>query len=138
MMSRDCCETPGHHRPPAARAGWWALLAPLLACAVCPACVTLYAQVLSVIGLGFELGTQTHEVLLFVAVALAGGVAFARFLRLGRLAPFAVTLAGCGLVVGGHVADVHALEWSGVALLVAGGVVEQLAARRRAAPVCSV
>lgn len=112
----------------------WPLLLPALACAVCPACVTMYAKLLSLVGVGFGLSEFQHELLLAVAVTVSLAVSGWRTLRSGRVWPLAVALLGTALVLAGHLEEeLHALEWLGVLTLLAGGLAEQFRLRRVAA-----
>lgn len=135
--SCGCAHGPVVTLPPeASRAErWLANLAPILACAVCPACVTTYATVLSWVGLGFALSESQHVMLLAVAVAISLGLSARRSWIERRVGPIAVSLVGCTLLVLGHVlGEIHALEWSGVAVLLVGGLVDRrLATRSRMA-----
>lgn len=128
----------GHHHDhstggaPSARAvsGLWAAVLPVLACAVCPACVSTYAKVFATLGVGAALSERQHLALLAVAVLASIAVSAYRTWRSGRVWPVIVAVAGCALLSAGHLVDVRALEWIGMAVLVAGGVLEQRAARR--------
>jgi len=134
-----CTHGPVLELPPeASRAErWLSTLAPILACAVCPACVTTYAKVLSLVGLGFALSETQHVALLVFAIAISLGLSGRRSWIERRIWPIAVSFVGCALLVLGHVlGEVHVLEWSGVAVLLVGGLAERrLAARSRAAHV---
>ena len=118
----------GHdHAPrPAARGGFLASLAPALACAFCPACLSTYAKVLAVAGVGVVFTERQHTALLAAALTLsvvAGAWATARTRRAG---PLAVALVGGGLIAAGHLlSDASWLEWTGVLTLIGGGVVER-------------
>lgn len=134
-----CTHGPVLELPPeASRAErWLSTLAPILACAVCPACVTTYAKVLSLVGLGFALSETQHVALLVFAVLISLGLSGRRSWIERRIWPIAISFVGCTLLVLGHALDeVHALEWAGVVVLLVGGLAErQLAARSRAAHV---
>jgi hypothetical protein len=118
-------------RPPAG-AGWWSLLLPILACALCPACVTTYAKVFAVLGVGFGLSETQHVALLVVALAGSLGVSAWRTVRTGRRWPLSVAVVGATAVVIGHaVPSAHLLEWVGVAILLAGGLTEHFRLRRQ-------
>jgi hypothetical protein len=110
----------------------------VLACAVCPACLTTYAKLLSVFGVGFGLSELHHVVLLSVAIAASLGLSACRSFRSRRIWPVAVATAGAGLIVTGHVwSALHALEWGGVLVLLAGGLTEHFrlrTARARLSP----
>lgn len=119
-------------------AGMGSALLPALACAVCPACLTTYAKILSVLGVGFELSELHHHLLLVVAISVSIGVSAWRSWRTRRAWPIAVALTGSALVAGGHLAaDLHALEWAGVLVLIAGGLTERFRLRRPRAPLAA-
>jgi len=108
------------------RGSLWASLLPVLACAVCPACLTTYAKVLSVFGIGFGLSELQHLVLLVIAISASVAVSAWRSWRSRRSWPLAIALTGSTLVLIGHFAgDLHAVEWAGVVVLLLGGLSEQ-------------
>lgn len=109
----------------------WAALAPALACALCPACLTTYAKVFATVGVGAALTAGQHLAVLLVAVAISLGISGYRTWRSGRAWPLVVALAGCGLLVLGHLWR-EGLEWAGMATLLVGGVGEQQLARHNA------
>jgi hypothetical protein len=126
----DC----GKHRPrlaSKAEPATWSAVAPALACAVCPACLATYGKVLSALGVGVGVTEQQHEVLLVVAVAVSLAVSAWRTWRTRTPWPVTVATLGAGLVLSGHWADVHAIEWAGILVLIVGGVTEQVKLRRR-------
>lgn len=107
------------------------MVVPLLACAVCPACLSTYAQVLSFVGVGLSLTESAHQVLLALAIAVSLAVSGWRFRRLRRLGPLLATAAGCVLLVLGHALEEDpVLTWGGVAVLLAGGLWERRVWRR--------
>jgi hypothetical protein len=109
----------------------WSAIVPILACALCPACLPLYANLLAALGLGFAMTEGEHHVLLAAAVIVAVGYGAWRALRTHRILPFAVSAGGCGLMVAGHaLGEVGFLSWLGVAVLLAGGWVERRHGRR--------
>lgn len=105
---------------------------PVLACAVCPACVTAYAKVLSLVGLGFGLSETQHVILLVLALTCSLAVSAWRSWRSRRWWPIATAIVGAALVTVGHVSDSHMLEWLGVLVLLVGGLVEHFRLRRAA------
>lgn len=127
------CDCGGHNPRPASKAGLgaWSAVAPLLACAVCPACLTTYGKVLSALGAGVGVSERQHGVLLVVAVAASLAVSAWRTWRARRPWPLAVAALGAGLVLSGHWADAHSIEWAGILVLVVGGITEQVKLRRR-------
>lgn len=125
----DCSAHRARATPPPA-SGAWAALLPVLACAVCPACLTTYAKLLSVLGVGVGLSELHHLILLVVAVSASVGVSAWRSIRTRRVWPVAVALTGSTLVAAGHLGgDLHAVEWAGVLVLLAGGLTEHFRLR---------
>jgi hypothetical protein len=101
-----------------------ALLA-VLACAVCPACLAMYAKLFSVLGVGFGLSEFHHLALLITAIGTSVGVSIWRSWRTSRAWPVATALVGSALVASGHLAgDLHVVEWAGVLVLLGGGLTE--------------
>jgi hypothetical protein len=138
----DCdCE---HHRagaPPAegGASGWVASILPVLACAVCPACLSAYAKIFSALGVGLVLTETQHTVIMTIAVVSSVAVSTWRSVRSRRVWPLAVSLSGATLVVAGHLSELAAAEWAGVLVLLIGGLVEmpllrKLFRRRTVAP----
>jgi hypothetical protein len=130
----QACDCAAHRAPKAAAqdAGLWSVILPILACAVCPACLTTYAKLFSVLGVGFGLSETHHLVLLVVAISASIGVSAWRSWRTWRIWPIAVALTGSALVATGHLAeDLHMLEWAGILTLLTGGLTEHFRLRRR-------
>jgi hypothetical protein len=129
------CDCAGHRklaRNDAAPTAWGALL-PILACAICPACLSMYAKLLSLAGVGFGLSEAQHHLLLAVAVTASVLISAWRTWRTGRAWPVATAALGAGLILVAHLAgDLHVAEWAGVLVLLAGGLVEQFRFRRAA------
>ena len=125
----------GHHHPPAPSAAgprWGAALLPALACAVCPACLTTYAKVLSVFGVSLGFDAAVHQRLLVVALAASIAISAWRSWKQRRIWPLAVAIAGTALVAAGHgLGELHALEWAGMLLLLGGAWAEHYRLRRR-------
>jgi len=93
----------------------------------------MYAKLLSVVGVGFGLSEAHHHVLLAVAVAASVSISAWRSWRTKRAWPVATAALGAGLILLAHLAgDLHAAEWAGVLVLLAGGLVEQFQVRRLA------
>jgi hypothetical protein len=126
----DCTAHRGRAEP-SPSAGIWSTVLPVLACAVCPACLTTYAKLFSVLGVGFGLSEIHHLLLLAVAIGASVGLSAWRSWRTRRIWPIAVALTGSLLVVAGHVSgDLPVLEWAGVLVLLSGGLTEHLRLRR--------
>ena len=139
-MSSDqhhACDCAAHRHATAApanqrgEAGLWASLLPVLACAVCPACIATYAKLLSLVGVGLELSELQHAVILAFALAASLGVSAWRSIRTHRVWPIALASLGSALVVLGHVGgDLHVVEWAGVLVLLVSGLFEHYRLRR--------
>lgn len=118
----------GHDHAPrgSAPSSFLASLAPALACAFCPACLSTYAKVLAAAGVGVVFTERQHTLLLAAALTLSvvsGAWSTARARRAG---PLAVAAAGSCLIAAGHLlSDASWLEWTGVAALIVGGFVER-------------
>ena len=132
MRHGKSCSCPAHQSPSRAEGGsLWATLLPLLACAVCPACLTTYAKVFAMLGIGFGLTTAAHEALLFAAVCSSVAVSAWRAWKTRRFWPLMIALLGSSLLLLGHfLGDLHGVEWAGLLILLLGGVTEQLRLRR--------
>jgi hypothetical protein len=129
----DC----GRHPPKRAheaKPGVWSALLPLLACAVCPACLATYTKLLSLVGVSLGLDEAAHQLLMAVALVISVAVSAWRSWRTGRAWPLLVATCGSALVAAGHLlGDLHALEWAGVLVLLAGALSEHVRLRRQAA-----
>jgi uncharacterized membrane protein (UPF0136 family) len=130
------CGSCAAHRPrvPVDRTGRWGWLAgivPILACALCPVCLSAYATILSVFGVGFAISEGQHAILLIVAVvaALASGAWRARVTR--RFGPLGLTALGCLLLIFADVLhENRPLSLFGIALLIASMVWDRRAAKQ--------
>lgn len=134
-VADDCSSCAAHRpRPPVDGTSKWGLLsgiAPILACALCPLCLSAYATVLSAFGVGFALTEAEHKVLLLVAAAAAVLAAGWRTRVTGRYGPLGVTVLGCALLVLGDVMNENkALSMGGIVLLVAAMIWDRRAAKR--------
>lgn len=130
------CDCAAHRAPKASapNAGVWSAVLPVLACAVCPACLTTFAKLFSVLGVGFGLSELHHLVLLVVAIGASIGVSAWRSWRTRRVWPIAIAVTGSALVATGHFAgDLHVVEWAGVLVLLVGGLTEHFRLRRQQA-----
>ena len=115
------------------RGGGWAMLAPILVCLVCPACLSTYAKAFAALGVGISLTDEEHTWLLALAVALSLAVSGWRSWRGRRVWPIGLAIVGCGMLLGGHLTSHHPSEWAGIGVLLVGGLVEQQVFRHRSA-----
>ena len=112
----------------------WTTVLPILACAVCPACMATYAKLFSLLGVGVGLSELHHTVLLVLAIGVSTLVSAWRSVRTRRIWPVGLAVLGASLVIAGHVrGELHALEWAGVLTLLGSGVVEHVRLRKLAA-----
>jgi len=113
-------------------AGLWSALLSIIACAACPVCLTTYAKLFSVLGMGIGLSERLHGVVLFIAIALSIGVSTWRSMRTRRIWPLVAAVIGSALVVLGHSAGaLHSVEWVGIVVLFLSGMAEHFRLRRR-------
>jgi hypothetical protein len=94
-------------------------LAPILACALCPVCLSAYATILSALGVGFALSEGQHRVLLLLAVAMALGAGIWRARVTRRYGPLGTATLGCALLLfADFVHENRVLSAAGMILLV--------------------
>lgn len=131
-MHPDGCDCAAHETP---RDGgsWLTAALPALACAVCPACLSLYAKLASITGVSWGLSEAAHERLLFVAVGVSLVVSAWRTWRRRRAWPLGVATIGAAAVLAGHALG-HGvgagLEWCGVLIMLVGGLAEHFSRAR--------
>ena len=104
------------------------LLLPLLACAFCPACLTLWAPLLASLGLGFALPEAVHPAGIGIAVLVALAPAAQRARRAKAWRPLLFVAAGAGMLLATHA--VHGgriIELLGALCLVLGSLLERRA-----------
>jgi hypothetical protein len=77
-------------------------LLPLLACAFCPACLTLWAPLLASLGLGFALPEAVHPAGIAIAVLVALAPAALRARRAKVWRPLLLVAAGAAVLVATH------------------------------------
>lgn len=138
-LVQPTCDCPAHRRPTVqattTKLGGWSLVLPILACAVCPACLATYAKLLSLVGVSVGMTESQHLLVLASAVLVSIVVSGVRSWRSKRSWPLAFALAGASLIAVGHSSPRwHALEWVGVLVLLVGGLREQLKLRHHYAP----
>lgn len=109
-----CCDNHGH--VPSDRASWLGSVLPIIACAVCPTCLGLWAQVLSAVGIGVAITETQHHLLLGVAIVVTLGVSVVRFVRTQHRGPFALAIGGCALLGASHMfaEENHLLPWPAI------------------------
>lgn len=133
----DDCDCAGHRlkarNQEGGKATFLATLLPILACALCPVCISTYAAVLSALGVTLAFTEGQHALLLGIAVVAALGVALWKAQRSRRYVALGMTAAGCGfLVLSQLFNDNRALGLVGIAALIGSLVYERVQARRAA------
>lgn len=102
----------------------WPLVFPVLACALCPACLAILFQFLPV-AVSAAVSEACHDVVLTAALLMSVSASAWRSWRSRRAWPVAVTSMGSLLVIIAHAGgELPALEWAGFATLLGGGVME--------------
>ena len=131
-MHPDGCDCAAHDTPRDS-GSWLTAALPALACAVCPACLSLYAKLASITGVSWGLSEATHERLLFMAVGVSLVVSAWRTWRRRRAWPLGVATIGAAGVLAGHALG-HGvgagLEWCGVLIMLVGGLAEHFSRAR--------
>ncbi|MEW5849242.1 MAG: hypothetical protein AB2A00_10530 [Myxococcota bacterium] len=116
----DCAHHAHSCQKQPSRRGGLAAVLPVLGCAACPACVSLWKPVLSVLGVTAVVGEGGHDVLLLASLAIALGGGAWDLWRSGMHPPFWLTVAGAVLMLAGHaLGEVPALEWLGMLTMLA-------------------
>lgn len=112
-----CCGNHGHAHSD--RASWWGSILPILACAVCPTCLGVWAQVFSAVGVGVAITETQHHLLLGAAIVVTLGVSVVRFVRTQLRGPFALTIIGCAFLTVSHLLaeESHLLSWLSIAVI---------------------
>lgn len=131
------CDCTGHRiaeKPrTASQWGWLSNLVPILACALCPVCLSAYATILSALGVGFALTEGQHALLLGIAVAAAllAGIWRARMTR--RYEPLGICMLGCAMLVFADILhENRALAIVGIILLVIAMLWDKRSGKKRA------
>lgn len=111
--------------------GWLSGLLPILACALCPLCLSAYATLLSALGVGFALSEGQHRILLLgavVAALISGGW---RAYMTRRYGPLALSVLGCAaLLFADFLHESRALSLLGMLFLVAAMLWDRWSVRR--------
>jgi hypothetical protein len=95
--------------------------------------VATYAKLLSVAGVSVGLTELQHVFLLAIAITISLFASAWRSWRTKRRWPLAIAVTGAAMVLAGHLAaELHALEWLGVLVLLAGGLGEHFRLRELA------
>ncbi len=101
----------------------WATLAPILACAFCPVCLSHWLPIVAGVGIGVGLSERQHSVLLIVALGIAVVPAAIATRRTRRFLPLIATVFGALALVASDVAGARgAFDALGMAALVIGAV----------------
>jgi len=100
------CDCAGHRamtlkRPSGGKVSWSGLL-PVLACALCPACLAAWTPLLAGLGLGLALTEAQHTWLLLVAIALAVVSAGLRARSSRMWTPLVLALLGGTVLLASH------------------------------------
>lgn len=129
-----CGETHDHRTVAHRAARALSVVAPVVACAFCPACLASYTKLLSLVGVGLALTEEQHTVLLTSALGVSIAASVWRARRAGRWSPFAGAFTGALLALVGHFCDRAWLEWSGTGIMIASAWYEGRIARRHRSP----
>jgi hypothetical protein len=126
----DCCNG-HHHHPQKDRTSLLGSILPIIACALCPACLGIWAQVLSIVGVGLVITETQHHVLLVVAITTAFLMSAYRFVRTSLLGPFVLTIVGCASLGASHVLaeEIHLLSWLSIAIILSASLWQRRAER---------
>lgn len=125
------CDCPHHRRVNVrrnapARTGGWATFLPVLLCAFCPACLSVWAPLLGIVGWGLQLSEEVHGALLGASIALSLLVGITRARRRQLWWPVASTGLGGALLISGHLLhDSLPLAVLGCACLLLSAVLER-------------
>lgn len=128
-----CCDGHHHHHhhAPHARSSLLGSILPILACALCPACIGVWAQVLSVVGIGMVITETEHHLLLAIAIAIALAMSVYRFARTRFVGPCVLTIMGCASLAASHsfAEENQVLSWVSMAVIVSATLWQRRAER---------
>jgi uncharacterized membrane protein YeiH len=94
---------------------------PILKCAVCPACLSVFGSVFAGARLGFLEEEGWHGAVILLALIADFAILGASMRHHARRGPLVVCVAGAVLAVGGHFLG-EVVEYAGFALLLAAGI----------------
>lgn len=109
-------------RPGVERLQVWAVILPLLKCAVCPACLSLYGGIFAGLRAGAGGVRMLPTWLLLVALGADLFILGAAFRRHHRGGPLVACCAGAAVVLFAHWIEFESLELVGLSLLMATGL----------------
>lgn len=122
-MAQQSCESCDKTVHPASgdKGALWASILPAIACAFCPACMTVWSGLFSALGAGtgHALSEEAHDALLAASLATALGTSLWRAWRTRRWGDLVLPVVGSALVTAGHLGDAGWLEWTGTGCLLA-------------------
>jgi hypothetical protein len=120
------CARPAPMADGSGKASGLAALAPLLACALCPACLSLYAKLAGVVGAGLAISEAAHAALLATAMLVSVLVSAYRYRLTRRGWPVSLSLVGITLMTLAHIlGEPTSLELLGMGALAASAVVDR-------------
>jgi hypothetical protein len=106
-----------------------AVALPILKCAVCPACLSIFGSVFAGARLGFLYDEGWHATVILVALAADVAILGASMRHHSRRGPLWLCAGGAVLAVGGHF-FVEVVEYLGFAVLLAAGIWNAVLLRR--------
>ena len=117
-----------------ARSGsFWASVAPVAACAFCPACFSVWAPGLALLGVSAVVAESLHHAALAIGVVFAGGATARRALRNKSWNALVIVALSVVAVIAGHVLGSRTpIEILGALGLMLAAIVERRAVRARA------
>jgi hypothetical protein len=110
-------------RPTLEKSSLFAVALSVLTCATCPFCVTAYAGLASMLGVGFAIGSEAHGALVLVSVAATLAVIAWGKRRTQSWMPLLGAVFGAVLVICSELElGGAAIEYGGFALLMLGSL----------------